>query len=70
MKTLMVRKLPLNDLLDVLHQLYDNGADYVDFITEATTERDVLSIVVRDDYVNVEYAAPKKLTDDDLNQLI
>ena len=70
MKTLMARKLPLNDLLDVLHQLYDDGADYVDFITEATMERDVLSIVVRDEYVNVEYTAPKKLTDDDLNQLI
>lgn len=71
MKTLMARKMPLYELLNVLQEIYDKGADYVDLIVEPTKEKDVLSLIVRNEYINIEYTYPNEtLTDEDLNQLI
>ena len=52
-----IRKVPVEALLDLLTDLYNNGVDFVD-ITGTVTEdpiMDSITISVLEDYVNPEY---------------
>jgi len=47
-----LRKIPLAGFIDMLEMLYDKGADYVDIIAKPNQVQDVLSLVIREDYVD------------------
>lgn len=82
--------------MQILHQLYDKGVDYVDIEGHISEGQDIIRLYFQDSYIDPEYidefekfmeevgADPinkdetedtpkveiKKLTDEDLNQLI
>lgn len=61
---IMLRKIFLADFIDMLCELYDNGADYVDLIGRLSGRRDEIAIQVREEYLRED------LTEDYLNKLI
>ena len=51
-----IRKIPLEKLMDILHELYDAGVDYVDISGKKESEtEDSISISYYTDYINPEY---------------
>lgn len=59
-----LRKIPLLGFIDMLQMLYDKGADYVDIIAKPDQIQDVLSLVVREDYIDPQANA---FTEEDEN---
>lgn len=69
--TMILRKIPLYDLLELLNGLYEEGANFVDITGKCYKNRDDIFFSVRDEYYNGWNDAPEKeLTDEDINQLI
>lgn len=81
---IMLKKLPLDRLINVLVELYNKGVDYIDITGVPDEEQDRVAISFSKDYMTEEGRknfedAPvdltdeffdTKLTDDDLNDLI
>ena len=49
-----LKKIPLEPFIQMLAELYDKGADYIDIIGRPDEEQDVISIVVRFEYIDQE----------------
>lgn len=49
-----LKKIPLEAFIQMLVELYDKGADYIDIIGKPDEEQDVISIVVRFEYIDPE----------------
>ena len=47
-----LKKIPLAGFIAMLEELYDNGADYIDIIGKPDQKQDVISLVVREDYID------------------
>lgn len=67
-KPFRLRKLPLEELLEILTELYESGVDYIDIAGTVSEDKefpqDVIKITVKPDYIN------KDLDDlDDLEDL-
>jgi 3-dehydroquinate dehydratase len=76
-KIITLQKIPIKNLMEILSELYNEGADYVDISGMPDEDQDVISIFVREEYMNEddddeEYDEGRNsdLSDDDLNQLI
>jgi len=73
-KIITLQKIPIKNLMEILSELYDDGADFIDISGMPNVEQDVISIFVREEYMNQdeEYDEERNsdLSDDDLNQLI
>lgn len=74
-----LRKIPLESLLEILQQLYEDGADYIDISGEVnkdgSIERDVIKITVKPEYLMDDYEEDIEdrvhiLSDEDINDLI
>ena len=66
-KEFRIKKVPLLHLMELLSELYDSGADYVDIVKDKTTEgTDAMGIVVFQDY----YTDKTELTNDDIERLL
>jgi len=77
----IIKKIPLDQLIEVLIDLYNKGVDYIDLIGEKGDRQDKMSISFNSDYMTkdgVEHFKENtepieistKLTDKDLNQLL
>jgi hypothetical protein len=75
------RKIPLKVLIDILHDAWDKGADYVDIMGVPNEVQDNIAIAIREEYMgaisadgeeeyDVEFEEGEDLTDEDLNQLL
>jgi len=77
------KKIPLKVFLDILHDAWEKGADYVDIVGVPDEVQDNIAVAIREEYMNVnpedefeievELEHPddnKDLSDEDLNQLI
>ena len=61
-----VKKIPLENLISLLLELYEKGIDYVDLTSDyEDPTHDKLIIVTKDSYINPDYH--KNLKDDDDN---
>ena len=60
-----VMKVRLKEFVEMLSDLYDNGADYVDIVGMKDNAQDTIILEVRD-----EYMRSLVLTDDIFNQLM
>lgn len=78
-KTMMLRKIPLEKFIEILQDLYDGGADYVDLsggeTNEGETLVDSIKITVKPEYLSdfnedVDCTELSNLSDDDINDLI
>lgn len=79
-----IEKIPLNELIETLVSLYNHGVDYVDIIGQPGEQFDRMAISFVKEYMteqgkqnffemesNMEVeSCNKKLTDDDINQLL
>lgn len=79
-----IQKIPLNELIETLVSLYNHGVDYVDIIGEPGEQFDKMAISFVEEYMtdqgkknffamesNMEVeSSNKKLSDEDLNQLL
>ena len=77
------KKIPLKVFLDILHNAWEKGADYIDIVGVPDEVQDNIAVAIREEYMNVnpedefeidvELEHPddnKDLSDEDLNQLI
>lgn len=52
---LRLRKIPLQPLIEILQDLYDSGADYIDLSGEQSKEgedlKDIIQITVKPEYI-------------------
>jgi hypothetical protein len=75
-KEIALRKIPLKVLIEILQDVWDQGADYVDIIGVPDAIQDNICIAVKEEYMtdshDEENPSPenKEITDEDLNQLI
>jgi hypothetical protein len=57
----MINKIPLQPLIQILQNLYDDGADYIDIKAKSTEEgeqkRDVVTIIVKPEYISEDSGA-------------
>jgi len=49
-----IKKIPLKPLLDILQDVWEKGADYVDIIGVTGDVQNNVLIAIRDDYMNSE----------------
>ena len=79
-KQVRFRKVPLEMLIETLTHLYNSGANYIDIVGVEDVERDVVTISVKNVYMddgrdsddipnNVEFINDK-LSDEDINNLL
>ena len=76
----IIKKVPLDEIIDVFMDLYNKGVDFIDLI--ATEKDNRISVIFTEEYINqeaidnfeldddVEINLTTKLTDEDFNQLI
>lgn len=54
-KQFILKKIPLDSLLAILSDLYEQGADYIDISGKHNDEKDEISITVKEEYYSEEY---------------
>ena len=81
----IIKKVPLDEIIDVFMDLYNKGVDFIDLIASEKDNR--ISVIFTEEYINQEAIdnfelddddeiqggkinITTKLTDDDFNQLI
>lgn len=77
----IIKKVPLDEIIDVFMDLYNKGVDFIDLVASETDNR--ISVIFSEDYINedakdnfesiqidIEEEEDEALTDEDLNQLI
>lgn len=79
---IILRKIPIDMVLGLLESLFEQGYDYFDIEGNTGEEQDFIKIAIKAEYFseeieegedeeyNEENDVPKKLSDEDLNQLI
>jgi hypothetical protein len=76
----IIKKVPLDEIIDVFMDLYNKGVDFIDIIASEKDNR--ISVIFTEEYINqeaidnfeldntTEIDINTKLTDEDFNQLI
>lgn len=78
----IIKKVPLDEIIDVFMDLYNKGVDFIDLVASEKDNR--ISVIFSEDYINEdakdnfesievdveEEEEDEALTDEDLNQLI
>jgi hypothetical protein len=77
-----IRKIPLEEFINILQDLYENGADFIDISGENVTEgsvdiKDIMKITVKPEYISqmaddieINFIEETPFSDDDINDLI
>lgn len=72
----ILHRIPLSQLIEALHDIYNQGADFIDLgiVKDPEEKLDTLKIGYTMDYLSIEaleyFNANKKMSDDDINELI
>ena len=70
----VLKKIHLQSLIDMLVNVYNTGADFVDIEGCTDVEQDVIGIIIREEYFNVEDMKDEEeyhsLSQDDINLLL
>ena len=58
-----LRKIPLESLINLLADLYDGGADYIDITAESTEtdDPDQMKIIVKPEYISEDLDTMRKI---------
>jgi hypothetical protein len=71
---IILKKIYLEEFIDVLIDIYDSGADYIDMICIPEGSQHMITLEVKEEYMYTEDREEEeednKLTDEELNQLI
>jgi hypothetical protein len=75
-KRLVIRKIPLLDFINILIEVYDQGAEYIDISADSKLKQDHINISILDEYyleqgpLDELPEETKILSFNDLNQLL
>lgn len=50
-----IRKIPLQELIDILTEMHSCGIDFIDISGKNTNDEDSISISFQEEYVNPDY---------------
>lgn len=64
----MIKKVPLKDLISILVELYDRGANFVDIKGASIQNQDTIQIGVCEEYM--EQSSSTKFSEEDFKNLI
>ncbi len=75
------QKIPLEGFIDLLMDIYERGANYIDLLGIPDEDQDVVSVVIRKEYLEDDHTFDdvvsftmdtnnEDLSDEDLNDLI
>lgn len=53
-KNVMFRKIELDSFIKKLVEVYNSGADYIDLVANNKNDKDLINIIVRDEYLSEE----------------
>jgi len=71
---MMLRKIPLGPFLDILQDLFDNGADFIDLSGDVNDEgeapRDSIKITVKPEYLSPDLDEEEEVIDHGMDFLI
>ena len=71
---MMLRKIPLGPLIEILTDLFENGADFIDLSgdenNDGETPRDILKITVKPEYLSLEEEDEEDIIDYGMDFLI
>lgn len=67
---LQINKVHLDSLINLLVNLYEQGADYIDIVAMKENGKDILQVNMREEYMIEEAREEKPLSEDDINKLI
>ena len=71
---MMLRKIPLGPLIEILTDLFENGADFIDLSgnvnDDGETPRDTLKITVKPEYLSLEEEYEEDIIDYGMDFLI
>ena len=62
-----IKKIPLEEFISILIELYDGGADFVDVTGKPNSEQDTIQISVLQEYMSPE---ADNITEQDFNDII
>ena len=66
----MLRKIPLGPFIEILQDLFDNGADFIDLAGDESdkgeTPRDTIKITVKPEYLSPEEEEEEENDDDNV----
>jgi hypothetical protein len=65
---LLIHKVPLEDLINTLIRVYNDGCLFIDIVGKSGEKQDYIGIQVYDEYYRQEES--KELNDEDINLLI
>ena len=69
-----IRKIPLESLIEILQDLYESGADYIDISGKNDEKnRDIIHITIKEEYMfynEEEDATERSIFEGDINDLI
>ena len=69
----ILKKIYLEEFIDILIDIYDSGADYINMICMPEGNQHMITLEVKEEYMFTEDRGGEegnKLTDEELNQLI
>jgi hypothetical protein len=70
----MLRKIPLGPLIEILTDLFENGADFIDLSgdenNDGETPRDILKITVKPEYLSLDDEDEEDIIDYGMDFLI
>jgi hypothetical protein len=74
-KSIVARKIKIDEIMDCLADLFDRGMDFVDLefiIGDGKEIEDIVRIIGRDEYMSPEEeeGPPGKISDEDIEDLI
>lgn len=67
---LTVNKVPLEDFINLLINLYEEGANFIDMTGINEDNKDFVRVIVRDEYMEKEKKEEAPLCDEDIDKLI
>ena len=77
---MQIRKIPLEQFIQILSDIYDGGAEYIDIVADKNSKEnsftDVMRIVIKPEYTNVieddddDEDINTSFSEEDINKLI
>jgi len=68
MKPLIIKKIPLEDFISILVELYDKGVNFIDISGASKDNQDMIKINVLEEYMEENFSTP--FSEEDFNNLI
>jgi 3-dehydroquinate dehydratase len=59
-KPVEIRKIPLEDFINLLIDMHDDGARYIDIVAYPDNTQDMMTVIVREEYMKKTRRMPDK----------